>query len=328
MVALQYLSDVVPPLDVATARADVERFEEGLPRTLLALRPEEIRRLARRALDAERAALRRRSKVGEEPTLDESVVARAMEAHDAVRAARAGERDAVDDSMRWLAIGNVWGIGGLAVAGVLVFRGIEPTAAPVYASVVTGATGPLATMLLGLTRRSVAALRVATAVNGWADALATAGFETMGELHARRLARASWVRRQQEAVAANTAARDARAQWHRVAGPHHHPREAPALIGRVAELRAAQLELLRALLAERMRPRELATASAHRELDTGPMETLDMCDDAVPFDVAWAVPEPVLDVTTDEMAGGDRGGGDRAGMWSRLRDRTVRVWSR
>ena len=322
MVALQHLTDFAPPpLDVATARAHVERLRDGLPDTLLALRPEEIRRLARRALDAERAALRRRSKVGDEPALDESAAASAIAAHDAVRAARQGERDALNDSMRWLAIGNVWGLGGLLVAGGLVIRGgFEPMAAPVYSAVVSAAAGPLSTMLLGLTRRSFASMRVSSAVAAWAQSLAAAGFDTMGELHARRLSRAGWERRTAEAAAANAVARDARAAWHRVAGPHHHPRQAPALIAQMVVLRAAQLELLRALVAERMRPRELARPADDSGPDTGPMAIVDVTDDPVPFDVIWAVPTPTVDVSEDGAEADD----DRSGMWSRLRG----IWSR
>lgn len=326
MVALQHLTDFAPPpLDVATARADVERLRAGLPDTLLALRPEEIRRLARRALDAEKAALRRRSKVGDEPTLDESAAAEAIAAHEAVRSARQGERDALNDSMRWLAIGNVWGIGGLLVAGGLVIRGgFEPMATPVYSAVVSAAAGPFSTTLLGLTRRSFASMRVSSAVAAWAQALAGAGFETMGELHARRLSRAGWERRTAEAAAANGVARDARAAWHRVAGPDRHPRQAPVLIAQMAVLRAAQIELLRALLAERMRPRELTRPAEDVGPDTEPIAIVDVADDPVPFDVIWAVPAPLVDVTADDAEADD----ERSGMWSRLRGRTARIWSR
>lgn len=324
MVALQHFTEyALPPLDVATARREVDRLQEGLPATLLALRPEEIRRLARRALDAEKAALRRRSKIGDEPAVDERAVDAALVAHEAVKTARKGERDALTDSMRWLAIGNVWGLGGLAAAAGLVVRGgFEPMATPVYVAVVSGAAGPLATMLLGLSRRSFAAMRVSSTIAAWTEALNAAGFETMGELQARRLARAGWARRAEEAAAATRVARDARAAWHRAAGPNHHPREAPSLIARIAVLRAAQLELFRALVAERMRPREMPAVTTDVELDTGPMAIIDVTDEPLPFDVIWAVPEPVVD------SGRHVDDGERAGMWSRLRDRTVRIWAR
>jgi len=239
------------------------------------------------------AALRRRSKIGDEPAIDEDATAAAIAAHDAVNDARAGERAALDESMRWLAIGNLWGIGSLGVAAALVIRGgVEPMAPPVYAAVITGATGPLATMILGLCRRSIAAMRVTSAITEWSEAVARAGFATMGELHGRRLARAAWARRRDEADAANAVARDARAAWHRVAGPGDHPREAPTLIARMTVLRAAQLELLKALIAERMKPRELHARSDDRELDTAPMAIIDVSDrDAVPFDVVWAEAE-------------------------------------
>lgn len=325
MVALQHLTEsAAPPPDVATARAEVDRLRDGLPDTLLALRPEEIRRLARRALDAEKAALRRRSKVGDEPVLDEVATVEAMAAHDAVCAARRGEREALTDSMRWLAIGNVWGLGGLVLAGGLVIRGgFEPMAAPVYYAVVGAAAGPLSTTVLGLTRRSFASMRVSAAVASWAQALAAAGCETMGELHARRLSRAGWQRRSAEAAAANAVARDARAAWHRVAGPNRHPRQAPALIAQMTVLRAAQIDLLRALIAERMRPRELARRAEAFGPDTEPIAIVDVADEPVPFDVVWAVPAPVVDVTDDVTDDGER-----AGVWSRLRGRTARIWSR
>ena len=320
MVALQHPSEFAPPpLDVATARAHVERLQEGLPPTLLALRPEEIRRLARTALDAEKAALRRRSKVGPEPEIDDDAAADAVAAHEAVCVARQGEIEALNDSMRWLAIGNVWGLGGLVVAGVLVVRaGFEPMATPVYSAVVSAAAGPMSTVILGLTRRSFASMRVSTAVTAWATALASAGFETMGELYARRISRAGWQRRNAEAAAANAVARDARAAWHRVAGPQCHPREAPALIARMAVLRAAQIELLRSLLAERMRPRKLAARVVDSGPDTEPMAIVDVTDQpVVPFDVIWAVPAPATPAAAASPA---------ASRWSRLR--TMRLRSR
>ena len=271
MVALQHPDEFRRsfPLTVAEARADVDRLRAELPDTLLAKRPEEIRRLARHALDAEKAALRRRSKVGAEPEYDAAGADDALAAFRSVQDARRGVRDAGRDSMRWLTIGNAWGVAGIGVAGALVMRvGLEPMSTPVYGAVIAGATGPLATMMLGLTRRSVAERRLAVARASWSSALVKTGAETMGQLGGRRLAWLGWQRRQQEADAAVAVARDARAAWHRVAGPLHHPREAPTLIAKVAVLRAAQLELLRALLEQQAR-----------------------VVDVRPFDVAWA-PDP------------------------------------
>jgi hypothetical protein len=281
MVAIQHLVDVpAPVLDVAAAREQVALLQHGLPTTALATRPEDLRRLARRALDAERAAFRRRAKVGDEPLLDDVAAAAAVDAHLAVRLARAGVAAASSDGMRWLAMGNAWGVAGLVAAGVMVVRaGYEPMAAPVYAAVIGGATGPLATAMLALTRRSFASMKVASATVAWAKALAATGFETMGQLAARRIARQAWLRRTHEAAIATDAARDARAAWHRVAGPHCHPREAPAVVAQLTALRAAQLQLLRALIADRMTPRSLPLPPA----------------DSHPFEVAW--PEPAAEAT-------------------------------
>ncbi|HVM07886.1 MAG TPA: hypothetical protein VM345_05470 [Acidimicrobiales bacterium] len=322
MVALQHLIDAVdPPLDVETARAEVERLQQGLPPTLLAARPEEIRRLARTALDAEKAALRRRSKVGDEPAIDEDAVDAAIVALGDVRDARQGLAEAATDAMRWLAVGNVWGLVGLAAAGALVVRGhLEPMAAPVYTAVVGAAAGPIATTAFGVTRRTYATTKLARATTAWAEALRVAGFETMGELHARTISRRGWERRSVEAAAADAVARDARAAWHRVAGPKVHPREAPALIARLAVLRAAQLELFRALIAERMRPREITLTAVPTDPDTEPVSVV--VDGAHPFEVVWAVPEPVVDVTDDAIDP------QRMSVWSRVRGRAVRIWSR
>lgn len=190
--------------------------------------------------------------VGEAPPLDLDAVAAAVDAFDALRRAREGERDTLDEGLRWLALGNVWGIAGLVLAVVLVASGHEPTSPLVYTAVVAAAAGPISTGFLGLCRRSLAAMRTRAATTEWAAALEASGFDTFGTLHARRLAHAAWVRRAEEAAVAGAAARDARAAWHRVAGPRSHPREAPALAARVGRLRCAQLELFGALLAERL----------------------------------------------------------------------------
>ena len=296
MVALQHLVDAPDaPLDVEAARALVEHLQRDLPETAMATRPDELRRLASRALDAERAAFRRRSKVGEEPPLDDTAAAEAFAAHDAVRAARAGMSAATDEGMRWLAIGNVWGLTGLAAAGVMVLRaGYEPMSAPVYGAVIGGATGPITTGLLALARRTLAAMRTTSASAAWASALATTGFETMGQLGARRLARRGWERRNEEAAVATAAARAARGDWHRVAGPRRHPRDAPQLLEQLAALRSAQLELLRALIAERMQPRAVPELS-EPIIDVTALETATV--DVTPFDVRWATTPPA---ETDE----------------------------
>ena len=282
MVAVQHLADSRrAPLDVATARARVEALQHELPPTLLAARPEQLRRLARTSLDAERAALRRRSKVGVEPALDIGAAEAAIDAHAAVRAARQGLSDTGAEGQRWLAIGNVWGLVGLAGAAALVLKaGYEPMASPVAFTVVGGAAGPLATAVLALTRRSVASMRLASTLTAWADALRVTGFETMGELWARRVAHRAWARRSDEAAVATAVARDARAAWHRVVGPRRHPREAPAIVEQLAQLRVAQLDLFEALVAAHLRRVEAAASMP--------------ASDVVPFAITWATGEPVV----------------------------------
>ena len=258
MVALHHFVESAHPRpSVAEARANVERLQSGLPDTLLARRPEEIRRLARVALDAERAAFRRRAKVGDEPALDDAAADAALDAHAAVEAARGGVRAAANDAMRLLAVGNAWGVICLAGGAALVLRaGFEPMAAPVYGAIVGAAAGPVATTLAGLSVRSLARIKLTSASSAWASAMAATDCATLGELRGRRIARAGWRRRVEEANAATALARESRAAWHRVAGPDVHPRQAPTLLARMTVLRAAQLELLSALLAQRLEPPE------------------------------------------------------------------------
>ena len=248
-------------------------MQHGLPLTLLARRPEEIRRLARNALDAEKAAFRRRGKVGASPAFDEVAADAVVGSYERVKGERNEVRAAAADANRWLAIGNVWGLAGLTTAGALVIRfGFEPMSSSVYGVVVAAAVGPIATTMLGLTRRSFASMRLSAATTEWLAALSASGFDTMGELSATRISMGAWRNRQAEAAAAASAARDARAAWHRVAGPKVHPREAPALIAQMTALRAAQIELLRALLVER----------------TNPLTP-------TPFEVVWAVPAAAVE---------------------------------
>ncbi|HEX7168883.1 MAG TPA: hypothetical protein VF230_18035 [Acidimicrobiales bacterium] len=327
VVALQHAYDATAvPLDVDAARAEVERLRAGLPDSLLAARPDELRRLARRALETDLAARRRRAKVGEPPAVDEHAVDVAVAAHAAVRAARAGMTVATAEGMRLLAIGNVWGVAAIGTGAVLLRSGLEPMSTPVYLAVVGAAAGPLATAALGLSRRSFAAMRVAAATASWAEAVAGAGATTMGELGARRIAARAWQRRRDEADAATAAAREARAAWHRVVGPKRHPRDAPALLARLAALRAAQLDLFRALVAERMRPRA-APAPAVDVVDIdGAMR------EPSRLPVLWAKEQPLV-ALAPAVAASAESDTPPADSWlgdalTRLRGRGLRLWTK
>lgn len=248
---------------IAEARAAVEAGRDGLVDSLLAARPEEVRRLARRALDAERALFRRRGAVGPEPEYDAAAGTRAIEAYAEVVEARAGADRASQDAARWLTFGNLWGMAGLATAGGLVSQvGLSLVSAPVAAAITAAAAGPLASAVLGLVSRSSAGVRCTAAMAAWCDAVGATGLATLGAVHGRRLAHEAWDLRRLEAEAAAVVADEARAAWHDVAGPHRHPREAPALLVKMAALRAAQLQLLGLLIEEVERVRSDAAPVA------------------------------------------------------------------
>ena len=250
MVALRHLFEpTTPRLDVADARAEVERLRAGLPDTLLAKRPDEIRRLAREALDTQRAAERREALVGEPVVVDEETTGRAIDAHAELLAAREALRVARNAALTRITVGNAWGLTGIGAAAAMVMGGAEPMGQQISIAMLAAGAGPLAAATAGLVLRTRVAADVRRAARSWTEAMAATPFATLGELHARRLSARAWQRRRAEADAARAAAREARAAWHRVAGPAVHPREAPSVLAQVAVLRAAQLDLLASMLA-------------------------------------------------------------------------------
>jgi hypothetical protein len=302
MVALQHAVALDEPSDVvAAARVEVERLSHGLPAVAMAAHADEVRRAARACVHAAAAAERRRAFVGERPSLDEASASGVLDAHRAVGEARAGLREVVADGHRLIAIGNAWGVLALGGAAFLSRHGVEMMATPVFAAVAGAAAGPVTMSVISVSRRSFAAMRVDAARAAWAAALEASGFATMGDLHARRIAVDAWRRRSSEADAADAAASEARAAWHRLVGDSFSPIEGPLLAFRLASLRAAQLRLLRALLDERAR------------------------GVGVGVGVGGAVHEATGEPALPALSPSSRWSG---GALARLRGRTLRLWAR
>jgi hypothetical protein len=259
MVALHHARPADDLSELDAARADVERLSHGLPPAAMGAWPDDVRRASRAHALAVAAAARRRALVGERPQLDEDAVAAVLAAHRGVDEARACRREAIAEGHRLLAIGNAWAAIALAGAGLLVSQGVEPMATAVYAAVAGAAAGPVTMSVIGVGRRSLATIKVDAARAAWARALEVAGFATMGQLHATRIALAAWRRREAEADAAEAAVEAARARWHELVGDGFSPIEGPLLAFRLASLRSAQLRLLHALLVEASCPVEGGT---------------------------------------------------------------------
>jgi hypothetical protein len=157
---------------------------------------------------------------------------------------------------------------GLVGAAVMVNRGIDPMSTVIYGTISAAAAGPVCTSAISLWQRSLATIRVDAARAAWARALAATGFETMGDLHARRIALRAWERREAEARAADAAAAHAREDWVALVGDDVSPADAPALAARLTTARAAQLALVHAYLdAHRIAPR------------TAPLRIVDLADE-------------------------------------------------
>jgi chorismate mutase len=251
VVALQHGFEAdVAPAGLTEARDEVDRLSAGLSRALLAAPPDVVRAIAERARLAEAAVARWKARVGEPPALDDAAEAAVHAAVTEVQAARAHQNTALHDRHRILATGNGAGVLGLGVAGGLVLFGLSPMGLPVAVAVAASPIGPCVAGWLAAQRCSVAARRVGTARAAWSSALERAGATTMGELSARRVARAAWERRCREAEVAEETARPQIRAWYRLAGPGIPPTDVEDVIDRIEELRQAQLRLLGMLLSE------------------------------------------------------------------------------
>jgi hypothetical protein len=255
------------PTAVTLARAEVARLDAGLSRALLAMPASEIRRLASNASRAEAAVARWQARVGERPSLEPAADASVAAAVEEMKAARADQNLALYERHKVLALGNVLGLSALAVAAGLVgVVGVAPMDLPVAAAVVSAAGGPLTAGWLATQRCSLAARNVAAARARWAAALEAAGFGSMGDLAARRVAVAAWERRCREAAAAVEAARPHQRAWYRVAGPGVSPLDVNDVLARTEQLRAALLRLFGALLAERVEGSAMAVLAPAAEV--------------------------------------------------------------
>jgi hypothetical protein len=266
VVALQYGAS--PPAESASklesARAEVERLSAGSSRGLLSATPSRLRSLASSAADAMAAVERRRARVGERPELDAAADAAVSDAFCTYRSACSARESVVRDRQRLLALGNGAGLASFVLAGGLLSAGVQVMSAPVAFFMVGAAVGPLTSAAIALNRNSLAVRGVGTARSQWAAALDRAGYTTMGELRARRLAVAGWERREAEAQAAEAAAKSELRAWQLVAGPGVAPSDVEAVIARMQRLRAAQLRLLRLMLEARLQvaPAVAVAASA------------------------------------------------------------------
>lgn len=236
------------PDDVGRARARVERLHAGLSRALLASTPEFLAGVAQRALDATSVAARRSALLGDRPALDGAAVAEIDACVGDFRLAVQQLARARRDRHRLIACGNTVGVAALASAAVMLASGVDLMALPVAAAVFGAAGGPLSAAFLAANESSAAVREVDRRRARWAAALDRAGLVSMGQLAATRLAVAGWERRAQEAEIAEASAKSHVRAWQRLAGPGVAPSEAAAVIDRLSELRAAQLELLRLLL--------------------------------------------------------------------------------
>jgi hypothetical protein len=204
--------------------------------------------------------------VGERPSLDASADAAVVDAVAAVTAARTDQNTAIYERHKLLAIGNALGVLALGAAAGLVGLGVAPMDPPVALAVMSAAAGPLTAGWLSTQRCSIAARNVGTARSKWAAALEATGMASMGDLAARRVAITAWERRCREAAAAVEAARPHQRPWYRLAGPGVSPADVEEVLARIAELRAALLRLLGALLEERVEGSAMAVLAPPAEV--------------------------------------------------------------
>ncbi len=238
---------------VAVLRAQAEALAAGLPDSVLARSPQELRALANRATAAAERAERRRDRVGERPELAEEPAAEVAAALDELAAAQRLRADEGAARAKRLAVANGFGVVALAGAAGLATVGVPTFSLPVAALVVGGAVAPFAAATVALVSTLTCRRRVGAARARVGAAFARTGFETMGQLAARRLAVDAWDRRRAEADCAEEAAGIEAGRWHQVAGPGLLPGSVDHVVARLRLLRAVQLRLLEAAIREHAR---------------------------------------------------------------------------
>lgn len=230
-------------LRMAAARSEIATVASGEPAAMLAVPPGLVRAVAARAIEATRVAAHLRARGNVPAPLDLAAARAAMASFAELRDARARRAALAHDRHRLLAFGNGAALVCLLGAGLLLVAGVPPSSSVVAVWVALAAAGPLVALTVGTARLTRAHRALGRHVNACSAALAAAGVETIGELHARTFLWREWSRRRAEAARAARTEERALAAWHELVGDVD-PARAEELLAAASRLRAAHLRLL------------------------------------------------------------------------------------